>query len=213
MASKLSIYQGAVLVCEERKLASLTESRESRRMLDGVWDRNGVRTCLQLGQWNHATRVARVEHDPSLTQPFGFRYGFAKPDDFVRTVGVCHDEYYQSPLLSYEDKASHWWADITPLYVQFVSSSNDYGMDFSKWPPNFERLVEHYFALQIVGRLTSNRQLKADVKAGYDYWLLQAKNTDAMEQPAKFPPRGSWASARGGRGGGRDGGSRGSLIG
>lgn len=210
-ATKLSIYQGAVLACEERKLASLTENRESRRLLDGVWDRNGLRTCLQLGQWNFATRVARIEYEPSITPEFGYRYAFEKPSDFVRTVAVCQDEHYRSPLTSYEDKTGYWWADLQPIYVQFVSDGVQYGLDYSLWPPNFERMVEHYFANQIVGRLTSNRQLRKDVKDAFDYWLLQAKNTDAMEQPAKFPPRGSWASARGGRS--TDGGSRGSLIG
>ena len=45
-----------------------------------------------------------------------------------------------------------------------------------------------------------------------DRLLLKAKGTDAMESPAKFPPKGGWASSRSGfRSGER--GNRNQLIG
>lgn len=47
MASKLTVYNGALLVLGERKLASLSESTPSRRKLDTVWDDDGVKHCLE----------------------------------------------------------------------------------------------------------------------------------------------------------------------
>ena len=45
MASKLSIYNGALRAIGERRLASLTEDRASRRELDDAYD-DVVANCL-----------------------------------------------------------------------------------------------------------------------------------------------------------------------
>jgi hypothetical protein len=77
MASKLSIYNGALLALGERKLSSLTEARGSRRRLDSVWDDGGVKSCLQAGFWNFAMQSIELTYSPSITPAFGYRYAFA----------------------------------------------------------------------------------------------------------------------------------------
>jgi hypothetical protein len=214
-SSKLSLYKGALLACEERAIETLTEECESRRLLDSVWNRDALRTCLQAGQWNFATRGAALEYDPSITPGFGYRRAFGKPTDFVRTTGVCSDEYFREPLTAYIDEAGHWYCDLDTLYVRYVSDDEDYGGDYTVWPPNFSRYVEHYLASMIVGKLTHSDALEAKVTRKLKHWLKEAKSTDAMEDPAVMPPAGSWSRARRGGRGGNDGGNRGSgsLIG
>ena len=56
MTDKLSIYNGALNILGERKLASETENREPRYQLDDIWDNDMVDRCLQMGQWNFAAR-------------------------------------------------------------------------------------------------------------------------------------------------------------
>lgn len=191
--SKLNIYNGALRLLGERKV-TLTEAREPRRLLDDVWDADGVSTCLQTGQWNFAIKSAQFDYDSGIDPPFGYRRVFAKPDDFVRTVGVCTDEYFRCPLTNYQDNNGYWLCDFDTIYVRYVSDDTDYGFNFDKWPYNFARFVEGWFALQIKPRLTGNKSEWTD--RDVDKLLRKAKATDAMEEPPGFQPTGNWARAR-----------------
>lgn len=195
MATKLSIYNGALRFLGERK-TTLTEQREPRRLLDDVWDDEGVRKCLQMGQWNFAIRSAQMDYDSGIEPPFGYRRVFAKPDDFVRTAGVCSDEYFKCPLVGYQDNNSYWLADLDTIFVRYVSDDEDYGYDFSKWPPNFTSFVEAWFALQIAPRIKGSETAKALTQRDVDRLLSSAKATDSMEEPPGVQPTGSWTRAR-----------------
>lgn len=212
MSDKLSLYNAALLALGERKLSSLTENRAPRRRLDSVWDGGGVKFCLQQSFWNWAMQTVELTFSPSVTPAFGFRYAFDKPTDWVRTFMVSADETFSVPLLEFEDQAAYWWANVNTLYVRYVSDDNAYGMDLSLWPENFTRYVEHYFALRICKAETNSNTDKDQLERDVKRYLNIAKATDAMDETTRFPPPGSWASARRGRNR-RDGGSSGSLIG
>jgi hypothetical protein len=195
-ASRLLIYQGAAAALGERKPVSLTENVPVRKELDGVWERGGIKTCLQAALWNFATRSVELTYSPSVTPAFGYRYGFEKPTDFVRTAQVTSDEYYRHPLNEYQDDGGYWFADIDPIYVRYVSNGSSYGFNYDKWPENFTRFVEHYFAHAICDRITGSGRKKDDVANDLRMWRDQAKQTDAAEEPVSFAPQGSWVSAR-----------------
>lgn len=201
MTSKLSIYQGACQVVGARKIVSLTEDRLTRRELDGVFSRGGIRTCLKAGQWNFAMRTVMLDYSPSVEPPddLGFRRAFDKPTDWVRTCGVASDGYFQSPLTAYVDEADYWYADLDTIYARFVSDDTDYGLDYSKWPDDFTRYVEAWFGLQIHDRVVNNAEKKELLKKDAKKLLLEAKARDAMDEAPAFLPEGSWASARRGR--------------
>lgn len=214
MATKLSLYNGALAVLGERKV-TLAENREPRHKLDDIWDRRFIDRVLRAGQWNFAMRAIEMIPDPSFTTSFGYQFAYQKPTDHVRTAGICQDEYFNIPLTHYTVEAGVWYADIEPLYVRYVSNGNDYGGNLADWPSDFENFAEHYLAFHVAKRLTGYDRigiddLKEDLKGA----LKAAKNTDAMEQPARFQPMGSWArSRRGLRGNAHDRGKTGQLIG
>lgn len=212
MTDRLSIYNGAMTVhLGEPPLDTLDDDVPARYALDDVWTRDGVETCLQMGQWNYATRVVRLEFAPSITPEFGYQRAFEKPSDFVRTVAVCSDEYYKFPLREYDDKASHWWCDIDQLFVKYVSDDALYGLDFAQWPKNFTRWAESWFALQVCNLTTFSDKYDKVEKAERKL-LLRAQSTDAMEQAPKTMPTGSWSRARN-SGAASDIGSRSRLVG
>lgn len=212
MTSKLTIYQGACAAIGSRKLASLTEDRLTRRELDGVFSRGGIRTCLKAGQWNFAMRTVELDYSPSVEPDFGYRRAFDKPTDWVRTCGVASDEYFKCSLTEYVDEAAFWYADLDTIYARFVSDGNDYGMDYSKWPDDFTRYVEAWFGLQIHDRVVNNANKKEQLKDEVDKLLKAAKARDAMDEAAAFLPAGSWSSSRRGSNYRRER-SRGPLIG
>jgi hypothetical protein len=213
VTTKLSVYQGACTLLGIRKLGSLTENQLSRREFDGLFARGGIKTCLQMGQWNFATRTQQVDYSPSITPQFGYRRAFDKPTDWVRTCGFCADEYFREPLIDCVDESGYWFADLDTIFARFVSNDTSFGMDYSLWPENFVRVVEHYFAKETCIRLTQSQSRKDDLDRDFDRWLLRAKSTDAMDESTKFPPEGGWVRARRANGSRRDRGSRSRLIG
>ena len=218
--TRLKLYNGALLLCAERSIATLTDAVESRRLLDEVWNDGGVRFCLEQGQWKFAMCGAKFSYNTAIVPAWGYSRAFAKPTDWCVTSAVCSDEYFQVPLTQYRDEAGYWYADQDEIYVDYVSDAATYGGDLAKWPASFTEYVKAYFASRIVTKLSGDEKRREAIlhpRTGIlAQNLLIAKNRDAMSDPSKFPPTGSWAKARmGGRYRGRfgDGGSSGSLIG
>lgn len=209
---RLALYNEALRICGERRLASLTEAREPRYLLDEVWSAGGVEDCLEQGQWNFAMRAVQVDHDPAVSPAFGYQFGFTKPSDWIRTAGVCSDEFFKSPLLQYTDEVGYWYADTDPLYVRYVSNDSGFGGNISGWPGTFCTFAASLFAAKIVYKLTSDKDRIILVEKKEKLAKRDALNKDAMNDPTTFPARGSWVRARG-TGGGGDRGNRGSLIG
>lgn len=217
--NRLQLYQDALLLCKEKFLAALTDNVESRRLLDNVWASDGIQYCLEQGQWQFAMRTQRIDYDPNVTTQFGYRYAFDKPADWVLTSALCSDERFISPLTQYSDETDYWTADITPIYIKFVSNDVQFGNNLSRWPASFTDYVAAYFASQIVGKLGKDEKTRDAIlhpRTGIlDRALLVAKNRAAMTQGTKYPATGSWVKARRGIGTGRgplgDGGLGGQL--
>ena len=181
-------------------------------MLDSVWDADALVTVLAAGQWNFASNSIELSYSPSVEPAFGFRYAFDKPENWVRTVALCEDERFQSPLLCYQDEGGYWYADIDTIYARYVDSGAAFGADYAKWPANFTRYVESWLAARICMSLTQNQSKRDNLERDAEVWLTKAKSTDAMDEATKFLPEGSWVRARHGSGR-RERGIRSRLIG
>ena len=214
MTDKLSIYNGALTVLGERRLANLNENREPRLKLDDVWDNDFLDRILKMGQWKFAIRSYEASPTPEITTPFGEQFAFQLTPDHLRTTGVAYDEYFEIPITRYKTEGKVLYCDTDRIYIAYVSNDSQFGGNFELWPPNFTEMAEHYLAWKtaptIGGLDISDKKLGSQWKA----WLAEAKATDAMEQPAKFPPKGAWANSRQGfRRGNQERGSRRQLIG
>lgn len=196
MADQLTVYNGSLLICGERFLSSLTEEREPRRLLDQVWADGGVRTCLELGQWNFATRTIQVDYDSGIEPDFGYRRVFDKPDDFVIPCAVCSDEFFRSPLTRYVDEAGYWYADLDTIYVRYVSDDVAYGMNIGRWPESFRELVQVHFASKIIKKLSNSEAEVENLLKLREKLLRTAKNRSLLNEPTSFPARGQWGLAR-----------------
>lgn len=198
MASKLGLYNSALLIIGERKLASLSEPREPRRALDDAWD-DAVAYCLEMGFWNFAMRAVQADHSASVTPAFGYTYAFAKPEDFIRTYALGSTETFDPPLLTVVDEPNYWYANIDPLYAKYVSNDTAYGMDLSLWSESFADYVSIRLANKTCKRITGKFP-DDDMKKEEKRALAQARSKDAMDEPPGFPPRGTWVTSRlGGR--------------
>lgn len=217
MTTRLQIYNGALLLCGEARLSTLSENREPRHLLDLVWNDDGVRKCLEMAQWKFAMRAAMFTYDPDADLAFGYTYACAKPADWVATSAVCSDERFNVPLLQYKDERGYWFSDLQDIYVRYVSDDTDYGANLSGWTGTFTDYVEAYFAQKIVRKLPGGAEKVEGVEKAAARFLKLAKNKDAMADPPKLPPLSAWPGARIGQWGRRgpmgDGGNPGSLTG
>lgn len=213
--TRLTLYNGALRECQERELASLSENREPRRLLDGVWTGGMglVSFVLQQKQWRFGRRSVELSPEPAIEPSFGRANAFAQPTDFVRTCKFCSDERMDVPLLDYEIEAGYWYSDVDTIYLSYISNDADYGGDLTLWPPNFVLYVETHMASLIAGRLTGNKTDRNDLLKLAAIRLKEAAATDAMESPTEFPPMGTFARARLGGMSRGDRGSRSRLIG
>jgi hypothetical protein len=213
---------------------------DSRRVLDRLYD-EVVQECLAAGSWNFAMETVKLDADTGVTPEFGFPKVFAKPTDWVRTMGVSEDEYFAYPLLHYYDDDNFLSSDNTPIYVRYVSNDTGLGLDRERWPANFTRYVvlelalrgSHSITQSMMGTMLSNltkgqgrsidyaratqigTAISVRLEKERDKAKITALNHDAMnEANPKFPPPSSWTRSRWGQTGGRrDRGSRGSLTG
>lgn len=195
--SRLSLYNGALRLVGQGPLASLTENREPRRILDACWDDNVVQRALEAGQWLFACRGMMYDYSPSVEPPFGYSRAFDKPEDFVRTVAVCQDEYFKLPLTQYADEAGYWFAGLDTIFVKYVSSDAAYGGDMSRWPQSFVKYLQAMMASEIAQPLKQDSSASEKLEALAKERLGEAKSQNAMADPVKFLPTGSWVLARG----------------
>lgn len=197
MASKLGIYNAALVEVGESTLSTLTDDVEARYVIDAKYD-DVLAECLESGLWNFAMRLVKIDANTSVSAGFGYNYVFDKPSDWVRTAGLSASEYITPPLLDYEDFTTYWLADVDPIYVRYVSNDASYGGDLSEWTALYSKFVAKSLARDICERLSQNNskweQLEREAKRA----KRDALNKDAMNEPTKFPPQGSWTSARGG---------------
>lgn len=210
--TQLNLYNEALRLLGERKLLSLTENREPRRVLDDVWDGGAINYCLEQGQWNFATRAVMIEKSTTQIPAFGYEFAFDKPSDCLRTIGVASDEYFNTPLTQMIEEVGFWFTDIDPIYVRYISNSSEYGTDLTRWPQTFVKYVAAYLAHEASWGITQDKDKRRDAKAEMMMRLIDARSKDAMSDPTAFLPQGSWSAARAG-GGNRDRGSRNNLIG
>lgn len=196
--TKLSIANGTMRLLKERLLTQnelTNNAREPARNFNAVWDDGAVNACLEAGQWKFAKRTVMLDTTPSITPDFGYRYAFEKPSDWVRVAGVWSDETISNPLLDYREEAGFLWANLETIFVAYISNDAAYGNDYSLWPQSFNKFVQAHIASEIAGPLTSDGK---DILKARKMFLNEALSTDAMADPTRFMPAGSWVLSRGG---------------
>lgn len=213
--TQLSLYNGALMQLGETGLANLTETRESRYLLDNVWDNTGgLSDCLNDGFWKFAIRSVQWAHDPSVTPNFGLQWAFSLPTDYVRAYMVCSDAYFSTPLNLYRMEGRRYlYADIDPIFLSYVSNDTNYGLNLSNWTLNFTRYVECYFAWRIAPKVYQSESKLEALEKRLHRILIEARSLDAMEGAVDFPAAGSWVRSRWGRNYGWDRGNLNRLIG
>ena len=194
MATKLGLYNVALLHVGERNLVATSDSVPSRFYLDDVYNAGFLDHVLSQGYWNFAMRQSEETDDAEVT--IGYAYSFTKPTDLIRLYNLYADSSLSTPLLRYEDKAGKWYAEQDTLYAVYVSNdATSYGGLLSAWPQLFTDYAALYLARMICNRIGASNKFGALVEME-KLALRKALAVDGMDEPVRFPPTGGWVSSR-----------------
>lgn len=184
MATKLAVFNGALRLLKERKLATLTDDELKRYELDAEYDAV-IAYMLEMGLWNFAMRTVAIDEDVSVDPAFGYNYAFEKPSDWVRTSKVSANPrmFPTMGANEYLDEAGYWSANVTPMYVSYVSNGASYGLNLSAWPATFTRAVEFELAYRIAPTVTSMTDKDSErLELRKHRALKNAQSKDALNQ-------------------------------
>ncbi len=197
MSDKLSIFNTALGYLRERKIASLSESSEARRVMDTYWT-DAVAYCLEQGYWKFALKTEQIYSNSGYSQPFGYTYQFTIPTDWVRTYQMSASDIFVTSLTDEQciEEAGYWYAYVDPIYVRYISNASDYGNNISLWSASFADYVASRLAKQAAPRLTDNGDLIKWTEDQEKKARIRAKANDAMNGNPAFAHIGSWAKSR-----------------
>lgn len=195
MIDKLKLYNEALRHLGETKVVE-GENREPKRVLDDIWDSGFIDFCLEEGQWNFASRTVKLDYTPSITPPFGYRYAFQQPTDFIRMLAIASDEYFNSPVTKYSPEAGYLFCDLESLYIKYVSNDTAYGNNAALWTPSFIKYLGYALAYEAAPRITNNKANTRELFELMQRALLNAHAKNGMARPATFLPSGDWSKSR-----------------
>lgn len=221
-SATLSVYNGALRLLGKRLLNNFDDATVSsrktvfvdgkpvmmaqrdvelemtlRRLLDECYDQ-AVDYMLAQGLWNFASRTLAIEEDTAVEPVFGYNYAFEKPTDFIRLVAIGSNGDLYPTLDDYLDEGNYWNANVTPLYVQYISNDASYGLDTSLWPVTFTKALEAYLAKELAPHAGLSAAKMKAVDEEYAFRIRDARSKDAMNQAAMRPPPGRLVRSRGG---------------
>lgn len=197
-ASTLGIYNDALGEFGERKLASLTENREPRRVLDDYFP-SVLNECLEDGYWRDARRTVQALAETTITPGFGYQFAFSMPSDCLQIYLVSQSGDLQTPLNDYVYEAGYLRANCDTLYLTYISNDPAYGLTLSRWSPSFTRYVAMALAERAAYRITQDQSLRDAISKRARMAKRRAESLDAREGPPRALPEGTWvASRRGG---------------
>ena len=171
---KLDLYNDALLLIGQRQLASLTEDREPRYRLDGAYDRDAVRYCLELVKPNFASTTAVLT---IATVGATFSNSFALPTDYVSIITPFSDQKLDQEINRFVIEKNQLLCDYNPVYLRYTTDD----VTINDWTSSFFRVVGAYLAREISTRLSPDDYEKLNVK--FAERVAAARDIEAAKTP------------------------------
>ncbi len=197
MTTQLEIYNLALSHIKESALAAVDEAREARYQLDLHYAQD-LKFMLEAGFWKFAMRTVKIEFDPDTAPTFGPSRVFNKPADWVRTYLLSASDRLDPPLDDWLEEGNVFLADVTPIYVRYVSNSaTGYGMDMNRWTARFVTAFSWRLSTSIAPKIMgASEASKGNLADQADRALKEALTFEAMREPTRRPPQGKWNTNR-----------------
>lgn len=197
MASVVGICNQALAKLGATRIVALTDDTKQARLLNSIYE---VKRDAELAAnpWTFATKRAQIP--ASSTAPvFGWAYSYPLPSDYLAMVEVGEDySFYDSDsgaLFALESDANGVQCIVTdqssPLSIRYIYRVTNAGL----YPALFVEALACRLAAETCEDLTQSTSKKEAAWAERKQAVREAKRCNAIEQPPRKNPPGSWERA------------------
>lgn len=202
MASKIDIFNRALVILGEERVSSPSQDVKAARELSAVWETTR-RALLRAYRWGFAMKRAQLA--ASSTAPsFQFDYQYPLPSDFVRLDAVG-DEFVGASLTDYRttDESAYAMANTAsgsvietslpaPLNVRYVA---DITVE-THFDPLFSMAFAAQLAVDVAITLTNSGNKQQSAAAARAAAISAAVTANAIERAPVPMPDDAWILAR-----------------
>lgn len=178
MATKLQIYNKALQLLGETRLASTSEDVPQRHELDVAWD-TCVLDTFSAAFWNFATETESLSASGSPISGYATR--FTRPSDCLRIIQVSLDARFSAEA-DYRDEGGYIYAQGDPIYVRLVSSTLAVDGSVDGWPPYFVEVLAARLAAECAYKITGGAARQTEMWALYERRLVEMAGRDEGNQ-------------------------------
>ena len=158
MATKLGIYNDALIRVGEDVLDDLTEDRDSRHALDAIYDLGAIDQCLEVVRPRFATKTVSLAGS-ATTGGVTLAYTHTIPTDYITLVGVYSDSELDQPISRYINDGGSLICDYDTIYLRYVHNTS---IDESSFTPLFARVVSTFMAREACYKFDPDRYESID---------------------------------------------------
>jgi hypothetical protein len=184
MATKLSLYNGALQLLGERRLLTDTDDVSTRYDLDALYDVDAVDYCLEMVKPRYSTVFDEVTGAPSANTDFDWQ--ITLPADFVAlfteidgTPAVYQDGRAESPITRFIREASHLHMDFEVPWIRYCKAHTD--PQLADMPPSFAKVVSCYMARELAWKYDPDSEEMIQTKL--EQRIEVSKAVEASNQP------------------------------
>lgn len=199
--TKLKLYNNAIRNCEQTPISALSETIEVRFRCDDFYD-DVLVWMLEQHFWRSAMRTVSITINEAINPAFAFEYAHDLPTDFVRREVISSDEFLEYPLdeqmggAAYKIEGGYIWANITPLYMRYVSNDSSYGYDLTKWTDGMAEAFGYELAARIAPHVTGSTDKANELHEMAHAKAARAGTYDSLQQPTQRIREGNWSRGR-----------------
>lgn len=193
MPSVTDLVNAALRLVAGNRITSLTQGNKNANVASDLYE--VVRDdLLRCHNWNFATKRAALAR--SSTAPgFEFDYGYAVPDDWMRTVSVHDNDGGIGTIVYREENVAGQrciLASTEQVYLRYVAKVTDPNM----MPADFRTALVYSLARDLSQPVANSGSAVDRMDARAERKIMAAKSSDAMGSSPERRPVGSWVASR-----------------
>lgn len=192
MASQTDICNQALTKIGADRILAITDDTKAASTLNAIW---AIKRDAELAAQPWTFAIRRASLPASTTTPsFGWSYAYPLPSDYLAMVEVGEDYAFYTgdpqPLFALEggevltDQGS-------PLNIRYVSRVTNTGL----YPALFAEALACRLAAELCESMTQSGPKREAAWAEHKKAIREARRVNAIEQPPRNIPPGSWERA------------------
>ncbi len=185
--TKLSLYNDALLLTGERRLATATDAVPSRYELDIAYDDPAAADyCLELAKPKFSLLTAKLS-SPVTPTNHALANEYTLPSDYISIYKAYSEAELDNEIHRYIIEAQTIACDVaTNIWLRYVSN----GRALTIWTPSFAGVVSAYLAKSIAPRFAPQKLISLE-----DLFLSRVNATIQLEGIKEDEPRAVSATA------------------